>query len=159
MPDLLVYKNDIGMPKDSLGIYQESFNEKTGKSPFGTLIYNKAYISCRENKCLFKLVIGGKNLKMEGESITVVSGLFIPSKVSDTKDLYIMSFPVLKIKVIACGDSAESRNKKTCEHKELSCKNTFLAFKYENNQMLIWYDLIAQLSYLWRETQNNHTTT
>ncbi len=120
LPILLVY-GDKGMPNGSLGVYRVQSNED--------VTYNKASIENKNGKYVLRLAMAG------GAKGNAIIGEFIPSKVANTSDLYVMAFP----KLITYSYQYD-KNEKKMKAASSEYLNTFLAFKFRNNQIQIWYD-------------------
>lgn len=127
LPSLIVY-DEIGMPEKSLGIYDviphKEINEDHEK------IYDKALISYLNSKFTFTYIT--KSTDSDGKEVRgYYTGSFVPSKVANTSDLYVMAFPKMKI----VGYNGE-------ENTNESIDNALFFFKYEGGKILIWVDFI-----------------
>ena len=111
----LVVFDEIGVDKNTLGIYR---NNDDGNHRLLSLCYkNSRY---RANYILEE---GG-----------YLQGNFVPSKVKNTKDFYIYSFPEIN----GYGYNKDKKIKSRENH-----KNAIIYSKVENNNLLLWLDFLS----------------
>ena len=111
--ELIVFEDSVGMKKEVLGIYQ---NKDKG---------TKISLCYKNSSYRMNGYMTGNNFK------SIIKGNFVPSKVSNTKDLYIISFPIIY------GIRDESHKL----HNDID-KNLILYYKYNHNSLLFWDDLL-----------------
>ena len=111
---LIVFENNIGIKNGMLGTYKR---EKIKVS----LCYNNS-------KYYMKYIFQSKTKS------SIIEGTFIPSKVSNTSDYYIFSFPKMTMYSFDKSDKT-----KTVIH----FKNLILYLKYEKETLLYWTNMLS----------------
>ena len=113
--ELIVFENSIGVKSGMLGTYKRK--QDTDIS------------FCYENSKYHM-----KYIRIGEDGVGVAEGTFIPSKVPNTSDYYIFSFPTMKLY------SFDTVNKTKSED---TLKNAIFYFKYENKKLLLWENMLS----------------
>jgi len=115
----IVFENQIGLDGDILGTYELEAKDTVETHSF--------FIFYKNSKYYFYYT--GDSKRSAGRA----GGSFLPSKVDNTKDYYIMSFPIFVLKEYIHEDKRLNT--------EIT-NNALLFFKKEQNKLIFWYDLI-----------------
>jgi len=113
--ELIVFENSVGVKGGMLGTYKRKQDVDVS--------------FCYENSKYYM-----KYIRISEDGIGVIEGTFIPSKVSNTLDYYIFSFPTMKLYSFDTVDKTKS---------EGTLKNAIFYFKYENKTLLLWENMLS----------------